>query len=468
MPRASVPPRVRSRRPWCGLSLILCCCTGVGTDPALEARVDGLLAPLVAANEFRGAVVLVRGGEVVYARGFGRANDDAGVPFTPDTPSDGGSMAKTFTAAAVQWLAHEGRLDLDAPVRTLLPGFPHAGTTPRHLLAHSCGLPPYYEFFDPHFAAGDVRTTAALLGVVARHAPEPAFVPGTRFEYCNLGYDVLAALVERASGQRYQELLAERFFTRLGLRSTFARPARFADWPGVRTIGYRWRDGAWQPFDAYDGEAFLGASNLWFSARDLARWAMANADGTALPAPVFADGQQRITIDGQPSPITGLSWYTDAAGERGYYTGSLNAFHAFAWWDRERGEAVAFVSSGALSAWRTVTLQRDLVDALAGRPPRVDPPAAALRLDRSTRATVAGDYDAARLGTIVVEVAGGRLRLRSGGLWFDAFQVAPDVLYVPGPDWWLRFAPGAPPAAMHVRSMFVDEIAARRPASGGG
>lgn len=447
--------------------MLLSCCVGVDADPALAARVDALLAPLVAANEFRGAVVLARAGEVVYARGFGRANDDVAMPFTPDTPSDGGSMAKTFTAAAVQWLAHEGRLDLDRPVQALLPAFPHSGTTVRHLLAHSCGLPAYYEFFDPHFAAGDVRTTAAMLGVVARHAPEPAFAPGTRFEYCNLGYDVLASLVELAAGQRYEAFLAERFFARLGLRSSFARPARFADWPGVRTIGYRWRDGAWRPFDAYDGEAFLGASNLCFSAHDLARWAMAHADGSALPAAVFAAGQRRSTIDGQPSPITGLSWYTDATGERGYYTGSLNAFHAFAFWDRARGEAVAFVSSGALGAWHTVTLQRDLVDALAGRPQRVDPPAPTLRFDRSTRAAVAGAYDAAGLGTIRIAVDGARPRLRCGGLWFDAFQVAPDVLYVPGPDWWLRFAPGAPPPAMQVRSMFVDGIAPRLPAPGG-
>jgi CubicO group peptidase (beta-lactamase class C family) len=73
---------------------------------ALSDRVDGLVAPLVAANEFSGAIVLARGGKTVYARGFGMANHAAGLAFTAETPADGGSLAKTFTAAGIWWLAH--------------------------------------------------------------------------------------------------------------------------------------------------------------------------------------------------------------------------------------------------------------------------------------------------------------------------------------------------------------------------
>ena len=60
--------------------------------------------------------------------------------------------------------------------------------------------------------------------------------------------------------------------------------------------------------------------------------------------------------------------------------------------------------------------------------------------------------------------AGDRLRLQVGaGLAFDMFQVSPEVFYVPGPDWWVAFAGGERPAAMHVRGMFVDAIARRLP-----
>jgi len=167
-------------------------------------------------------------------------------------PSDGGSLAKTFTAAGIWWLVQEGRIKLDAPVTQYVSEYPHAHTTVRHLLSHSNGLPGYYEFFDPYFEKDEVRTTQALLRVVAKQAPAPSFPPGTRLEYSNLGFDAAALVIESVTGQSYETFLKERFFSRLGMSNTFARSARLADWKGVRTLGYRWRDAARQPFDVFD------------------------------------------------------------------------------------------------------------------------------------------------------------------------------------------------------------------------
>ncbi len=450
------------------IAVLLAGCAGVDRGAALTDRVDALLAPRVAAKEFSGAVVLARGGEIVYARGFGMANREAGVPFTPDTATDGGSLAKTFTAASLWWLVQEGRIDPDAPVTDYVAEYPHPRTTVRQLLDHSNGLPPYYEFFDPHFAPDEIRTTQAMLRIVAREAPTPRFPPGSRFEYSNLGYDVGALIVERVTGRSYEDFLRERFFSRLAMTASFARPARLADWQGVRTLGYRWKDDAWEVVDVFDMEAFLGASNLYFSARDLARWGSAHAAGTALPADVYAAGHQRGLIDGEASPITGLSWYGDGTGERGYYTGSINAFHAFVYWDRSRDESAVLVSNGSLPPWRTITLQRDLVDALADRPPRTWSAAGFQRFDARTRAAAAGTYAMAGAGTVTIGRRANGLSLRvDAGLEFDAFQVGPEVFYVPGPDFWLAFDAGLPPERVHIRSMFVDSVARRLPSPAG-
>lgn len=440
-------------------------CASVPADGDLAARVDALMAPVVAAHEFSGAVVLTRHGKVVYARGFGMANHEAGEPFTPDTPTDGGSLAKPFTAAGVWWLAQEGRIDLDAPVTRYLPGFPHAATTVRHLVTHSNGLPPYYEAFDPHFAPGEVRTTRKLLEVTARIAPQPAFPPGTRFEYSNLGFDAAALVIEQVTGLGYEAFLRERFLSPLGMTRTFARPARLADWTGVRTMGYAWKAGAWQAVDVFDGEAFLGASNLYFSASDLSRWARANAAGTAVPPEVLAAGQRRPRIGGRPSHITGLNWYCDDAQERCYYTGSLNAFHGLAYWDRRRDETVVMVANSSLPPWRTITLQRDLVAALSGTAATPAPAPAFQPLGKSSRPGAAGAWVSEATGPMTVSLrAGDRLRLQVGaGLAFDMFQVSPEVFYVPGPDWWVAFSGGERPEAMHVRGMFVDAVARRLP-----
>lgn len=426
--------------------------------PSLAERVAAVMSPLVEAHEFSGAVVLARGTEVVLAAGYGLANHDAGVAFTPDTPSDGASLAKTFTAAAVRWLAHEGRVALDADLRTYLPAYPHAGVTVRHAIGHSNGLPDSYEFFDAHFPAGAVRTTDGMLDVVARVAPRPAFTPGTRFEYSSLGYDVAARVVERVTGVSFERVLQDRFFSRLGMSASFVRPARLTDWVGVRTLGYRWTDGGWRVFDVYDGEGFAGGSNLYLSAHDVSRWARAFATGTALPAGVMAEGNTWTTVSGRTTPLTGLNWYCDAARERCYYTGDLNAFYSFAYWDRVRGESVAFVSNSALPMWRRPALSRALVDVLAGRdaPVEMSPPAGFERFAPETRGMTAGVYAVDGLGTVTLRHDGERLVFRvDDGLELAAFPVAPDVFYVPGADYWLAFSAGRPPRTIHVRSALV-------------
>ena len=451
--------------PWilCALSTCaLSACVGHDADRTLAARVDSLVAPRIAAHELSGAIVLTRAGKVVYSRGFGMAEHEANVPFTPDTPADGGSLAKPFTAAGVWWLVEEGRVELDAPVQRYVPEFPHAETTVRHLLTHSNGLPPYYEFFDPFFGKDEVRTTVALLAVVAKQSPMPSFTPGTRFEYSNLGFDAAALVIERVTGQRYDHFLRDRFFQRLGMYTTFARPARFADWSGVRTLGYRWTDNLWQRVDVFDMEAFLGASNLYFSAADLSRWASANAAGTALPPAVTTAGATPSDIDGRRSAINGLSWYCADDGARCYYTGSINAFHSLVYWDRARDESVVLVTNSSMPGRQVVTLQRDLVALLAGRSSGADDDAAFESFTDDTRAALAGVYIADDADTISVTGVAAQLSLRIGsGLEFAVFHIDPMNFYVPGPDLFLAFSGDMSERTMHARGMFRDQTLRR-------
>jgi CubicO group peptidase (beta-lactamase class C family) len=321
-------------------------------------------------------------------------------------------------------------------------------------------LPPYYEFWDSHFAPHEVRTTARMLQIVARELPQPSFTPGSRFEYSNFGFDVAALVIERVTGLAIGEFYRQRFFSRFGMDATFARPARFADWPGVRTMGYRWQDGDWQVVDVYDMEAFIGASNVYFSVNDLGRWASANAAGHAVAPGALAAGRQHPTFDGRPSPLTGLSWYCDASGMRCYYTGSINAFHGFAYWDRGRNESAAFIANSSIPPWRTVTLERELVAAVAGREIQAEPAAEFVPVDRRA---IAGEWVAGEAGTLTIADGSLRPTLRTGeGPEFDMFQVSPEVLYVPGNDYWVAFS-GDGPSAMHVRSVFVDFVARRLP-----
>lgn len=450
------------------VGLLLACAPPGGTsDVALQAplvqRVDALLAPLVTSNEFSGAVLLMREGQVVYRRGFGMANHAAGVLFTPDTPADGASLAKTFTAAGIRLLVGEGRLDLDAPATRYLPEYPHPATTVRHLVSHSTGLPETYEFFDPWFGPDEVRTTAAMLRLTGLHAREPFFEPGSRYEYSNLGFDAAALVIERVTGQDYATFVRERFFEPNGMAGSFARPARLSDWPGVRTEGYAWVNGAWTSNDVLDLEGFLGASNLYFPVTDLARWGNAQVMGTALPGAVFDAGQAPLTVDGAPLPVNGLSWYCDERGVRCSYSGHHAGFHDFLHWDRERSEVVAFVSNSTIPAWRIVTLQRELVHALADSQGGRDAAVTFEPLSDLDLQSLAGIYEAPGVPPMELFVGDDRrIRLRvGGGPIVDAYPAGPEVLYSPGLDCYLAVTQDNQGSALHLRSMEMDVVARR-------
>lgn len=438
--------------------------------PRVARRLDTLVAPLVEARILSGAIILSRDGAVVAEAAYGVADHHTGTAFTSDTPADGGSLAKTFTAAALQWLVVEGAVDIDAPVTRYLPAYPHAGVTVAQLLSHSNGLPPYYEAFKPHFGPDEVWTTDGLLAVVRRVAPAPAFTPGTRFEYSNLGYDAAARVIEVVTGRSYEQVLRERFLDRLGMRTTFARPARFADWPGARTLGHRWADTAYETVDVWDNEGFLGASNLYFPARDLARWANAWAQDSAVPAAVAERGRARPRIAGEPSAINGLSWYCDADDVRCYYTGVYNAFHSFVYWDRARRESVVLVTNSSVPAWPWITLQRALVALLRGDADLEAPALASALASAPADAPPPGRYRDASGRITELRADGEHVIVREAcGLEYRGFPVGDGVVYVPGTDDFYAMTSGADPTAagastLRRRSMFRDERLAPAPA----
>ncbi len=351
-----------------GAALGGCALPSARPDRPLQGPLEALIQPLVQAGLFSGAVVLVCAGQVLAAGGWGLAVRGPDLAFTPRTPCDAASLAKNFTAAGILQLIHAGQLQWQQPVQALVPAYPHAGVTVHHLLSHSSGLAPDYTQFDRHFRPGERRTTQALLQLAGGDQPVPLFTPGSRFLYSDLALDAAALVIERVSGQPFADFVRQRFWQAHGLADAFARPAFFADWPGPRTRGYRLREGCWTLDDAYDGEAFVGASNLIFSALDLARWGDAWAHARVLPAAADRAGSAFPVLGGESSPFNLLGWQGTADGLQGGNTGEYNGFHARVHWQRPRREALAFVSNSGLPAPAAQWLQQALIDLLAGRP----------------------------------------------------------------------------------------------------
>lgn len=448
--------------------------TSGGAEPAASKvsevgrRLDALVGGLHDGGLFDGAVVVGERGRLLWEHGYGFAEAGSEVPFTPDTATDGASLAKTVAAGLVLLLESEGRLRLDDPAQRLLPELPYPEITLRHLLSHSSGLLTDYGYFDAFLAPDELRTTERLLAVVAAERPALAFPPGSAFEYNSFAFDLASLAAARTDGSTYDALLERRVFEPLGMRSSFARPGRLADFPGVRTRAYRRNDGRLEPHDVFDLEAFHGGSNLYVSARDLHRWNVSFWERPILTGAALTAALRPAEIGGLPSGLTLGSWYRDEAGSAFWYSGHLQGFHAEVFREPELRRSVVYVSNNTLEPWLQKALVRAITAVLDGRSPPVLEPPATDEIDAEEYAALAGEWRLPGAGAVTVEISGSGLAVVRGGVSYPTFQVDPRTFYVPGVDWMIGFArqPDGSVARIHV-STNVAELWGSRPESSG-
>ncbi|HEY2515355.1 MAG TPA: serine hydrolase domain-containing protein [Polyangiaceae bacterium] len=188
---------------------------------ALSSRIDPLFAPLTKTARAGCALGIYRAGEVLFSRGYGLANLELDVPLATDDVFDVASISKQFTALAVLLLEHEGRLSLEDDVRKYVPEIPDYGRPLRirHLLHHTGGLREYNDLLPLAGRENDRVTDDDLLRLL--HVQKaPNFAPGTRFEYSNMGYAVLAVVVKRVSGMPFSAFAKQRIFDPLEMKNT--------------------------------------------------------------------------------------------------------------------------------------------------------------------------------------------------------------------------------------------------------
>ena len=442
------------------IALLALACRSATVDRTIAQRLDALLSDLNRRGLFDGAVVVGDADHVIWQKGFGSANAERAVPFTPDTPSDGASLAKTLTATLVLMLEAEGKLDLDAPAQALLPELPYADITLRHLLSHSSGLPVLdYDFFDPYLPSDQLRSTEALLGVLHAQKPALASRPGTAFEYSSFGYDLAALAAARAAKMPFHQLLDERIFRPLGIKSAFVRPGRLLDFPEPRTLGYRRADGKLVRNEVFDFEAFHGGSNVYISASDLHRWNVSFIQNKLLAAGTSAAAHDYAIVNGQQSGLTLGNWYRTPDGSAYWYSGHLQGFHSEVFRDVAHKQSIVYTSNNTIDSWLQKSLVRAMHAIVAGRDPgRVEAPAVD-DLQKDERPSLAGKWRMSDGSTRTIDNAAGYLRFMHNGVGYRMVQVKKNMFYVPGLDPVIGFVKGPDGAfARIVVASNVDEL----------
>jgi CubicO group peptidase (beta-lactamase class C family) len=292
-----------------------------------STQIDAIFTPLKSTSAPGAAVLVVHNGQTVFRRGYGITDLRTLRRIDAQTNFRLASFTKQFTAACIMLLVHDGKLRYDDRLTDIFPEFPNYGKsiTIRNLLNHTSGLPDYEDLLMQQYPnTPDDKIPQILDAGVLKLLEQQTtakFPAGSKWEYSNSGYAVLAVIVEKVSGEHFGQFLEERIFEPLKMKSTLAYEKGKNEVPH-RAYGHSKKDNRWEETDQSPTSAVLGDGGIYSSLEDLAKWDRALQDHTLLseaemqPAltPVQLTSSHAKSSDSpnlSPTPSYGFGWFLD-------------------------------------------------------------------------------------------------------------------------------------------------------------
>jgi CubicO group peptidase (beta-lactamase class C family) len=291
-------------------------------DPGRVAQLDEILSRMAADETFSGSALIAQDGEVLLSRGYGSADRELGISNTTQTRFRLGSVTKQFTAMAILILQSQGRLNVQDRICRYVEDCPAAweDITIHHLLTHTSGIT--YMVGNP----GSLPITPAELVALFKESSLD-FQPGGRYSYSNCGYWVLGAIIERVSGQSYEDFIQQAIFEPLDMHDS----GYDQDASGL-AVGYVDQDTA-APAEVIDSSFPYSAGALYSTVEDLYRWDQALYTDSLIPRGLLDQMfRPRVVVypDVAGSMAYGYGWQVqdDLGRPLVYHVGAIEGFRA--------------------------------------------------------------------------------------------------------------------------------------------
>ncbi len=331
---------------------VLPICPAKSADKDLQQKIDAIFAAVTQPNDPGLAVLVRKNGHTVFEKGYGVAELRTHTRIDSQTNFRLASVTKQFTAMAIMLLVHDGKLRYDQTLADVSPDFPPYGKTItlRNLLTHTSGLLDYGDLMMKHY--GDTPTEkipqikdAGVLDLMKRQ-PGTSFPPGTKWEYSNSGYAVLAMVVEKVSGKPFGDFLDDRIFVPAGMEHTVAYENGKNE-VSNRAFGHTKskNDGSFAQTDQSPTSAVLGDGGIYTSLEDIARWDDALRKRTLLSEKEMQPALTPVRLNDEsvpyfpkeegddskaaPRPVEyGFGWFLDPyqGHQRSYHDGGTMGF----------------------------------------------------------------------------------------------------------------------------------------------
>lgn len=314
--------------------------------PVLAARLERSAA----SNGFMGAVLVARGDEVLFRKAYGMADREAGEPLALDSRFRLASISKQFTAAAILKLQDDGVLNVADPLCRWIQPCPEAWApvTLHHLLSHTSGIPDLMQRPDWGIVRRTPKTVAELTADTAEY--RLSFEPGSRVRYSNAAYNLLGAVIQRATGRTLDQYLREEILEPAGMADTGLKDA-----DGEVIMGYATFPGGIAPQPDYNPSIIFAAGAMYSTLDDMLRWNRALHGGRVLSEQAYGrmiaphNPPHEGAEPRRPPRDYGYGLFVSALGDRVepvfrdrqiYHTGSWSGFRNMVTHQPESGVTV--------------------------------------------------------------------------------------------------------------------------------
>lgn len=297
-------------------------------------RVDSLLNTIYTNDKPGASVAIVDNGKILFEKNYGISNIETGEKISSSTNFNICSLTKQFTALSILQLAEKNKLSLTDKLSHFFPEISKNiadAITVKELLTHSSGIPDHYDYTDTknmrHAHDSDVLNAI-------KNADTLYFKPGSKFQYSNTAFCLLALIIEKTSGLSYSDYLDKNIFQPAGMKHTTVWNEHTKIF--TPATGYSW-DSTLNKFiqSGADEHIFFsteGDGGIYTSVDDYIKWFEALQNNKIFSKQIIDEARSiEFTIDANKKLGYGYGWFIDESNtpKKVYHSGSNGGFRTF-------------------------------------------------------------------------------------------------------------------------------------------
>ncbi len=239
----------------------------------VSIKIDSVLKRIHKRQDFNGSILVAKNGKLIFSSEYGYADFSKKTKIDKSSTFQLASVSKQFTATAILILYEKGLIGLDDKVVKYFVDFPYEDITIKHLLNHTSGLPKYFWLAEHEWKNNKPPTNSEMIEMMAEYKLPLFFKPGSRFDYSNTGYFVLASIIEKISEKNYGDFLKTNIFEPLQMNNSYVYRFEQDLVNDNQLSGYRlYRRWKHIKIPATVNDAIVGDKNVYSTAEDLLKW----------------------------------------------------------------------------------------------------------------------------------------------------------------------------------------------------